>query len=218
MTADRRQNGCMTGSLVVPLESRPPEPVEPGRAAFWVAATALALASFGLIVWFLGYSPRSFDRFEGTAAEREVSFPEAGEYVLYEEFPGASEPGLPSPMSLSVRSEDGIPMDVWSLHEPGQLVAPGGYDSWGREGRAMARFTIEEPGTHHLVVSPRGVGDPGDFGRFRPVTFAVAPASTLGWLGSWWAPVVLGGLPAIVGLVSLARSSVQRRSALRASR
>lgn len=203
----------MTGSLVVPLESRPAKPVEPGRTAFWFAAGCLALASFGLIVWFLGYSPRTFDRFEGTAVDRTIDFGRAGDYVLYEEFPGASQPALPSPMALSVRTSDGVELDVESLHDPGEIAAPAGYHSWGHEGRAMARFTVEEPGVHRLVVRPRGVGVPEDYGSFRPVTFAVAPAATMGWMGAWWATFVLGGLPGVVGLTALWASSRARRSA-----
>lgn len=200
----------MTGAFVVPLDTRPLPRPDGRRRRRWLALVSLAAAVLGAVVWTAAYSPVGFQRFELAEADRILDFRDAGGYVVFEEHEGASEPALPSPLEVEVTGLDGGRAEVVDALAPAARGAPDAYDMLGREGRALARFTIDEPGSYRLRVAPRRLGAEGEFGRFQPTTLAVAPGASTGWLGSWWGAAVLAGLPATVAVVLLA-STVRRR-------
>jgi hypothetical protein len=197
-------------ALVAPLDTRPPPRSDPRRRRRWSGVALLAVAVLGAVVWTAVYSPVGFQRFELAQADRIMDFRDAGDYVVYEEHEGASLPALPSPLEVEVTGIDGGTAEVVDALPPGERGAPDAYELLGREGRTLARFSIDEPGSYRVRVVPRRLGAEGDFGRFRPTTLAVAPAATTGWLGSWQGAAALAGVPAVVGIVLVA-STIERR-------
>lgn len=192
--------------LALPVDVRPPPAGRRSRTLGWAAVGALVAAVVGAVVWAGAYAPFGYQRFDVFEASREMTFRSGGTYVVYEEFDGASRAMLPTPIEIVVVDEDGAPVRVTSLLEPGQRAAPDAYDTPWHEGRAVARFEIDEGGTYVMEVAFL----PGETGRFRPfeqVTLAVGRAPALSWMAGPMGAVALAGVPLLmaVGLAVAAR-------------
>jgi hypothetical protein len=192
--------------LAVPVDVRPRPARQRSRTLAWAALVALVAAVVGAVVWAGAYAPFGYQRFDVFDATREMTFRSGGTYVVYEEFDGASQALLPTPIEIVVVDADGVPVPVTSLLDPGERAAPDAYDTPWHEGRAIARFEIDEGGTYVVQVAFL----PGETGRFRPfeqVTLAVGRAPALSWMAGPLGALALAGVPLVVavGLAVAAR-------------
>lgn len=199
--------------LAVPVDVRPRPARRPSRTLRWAAAIAAVLAVVGAVVWAGAYSPLGYERFDVFEGSRELTFRQGGTYVVHEEFDGASQPRLPTPIEVEVTDADGARVAVEPALEPGERGAPGAYDTPWHEGRALASFEVEHDGSYLVEV----VFVPGEAGRYRPfeqVTLAVGRQPALSWMAGWGGLAVLAGIPllAVVGLL-VASAVVDRRQA-----
>lgn len=145
----------------------------------WVGIALIVVAAIGAVVWTAGYSPVGYQRFDAADGGRSLTFRQAGDYLVYEERAAGGnlrDGGL----SVVVQDEDGAPVDV--------------HDT---EGRAIARFTLEEAGTYTVLVSGSAASD---------TTVAVAHARSATWLGTLAGLAALGLLPAAAGALALVLS------------
>ena len=201
-------------ALVAPVDLRRPPPPPPGRTLRRLGLAALAVALAAAVVWAGGWSPLGFERFDLVDADRRLTLRDAGEYVVYEEGDGASAPGLPSPLQVLVEGTGGLPAaEVTPALAPGEVGAPDAYRTPWHEGRALARFRVEEGGTYRLVVVPLRDADPAEYGPEQAVTLAVGDARSASWAGGPWGVALVVGVPAGVGVALLVASRRARRAA-----
>lgn len=177
----------------------------------------ILLGLVGGVVWTGALSPVGYHRFSVVTLDRTLDIDRAGTYLVFEEFAGASEPDLPSPLDVSVFATDGRPVDVRPLIEPGERAAPHGYRLLSYEGRAIAEFTVPRPGRYLVQVRPLAPEsvEESDFRAGMPHTIAVGRDLTTTWLGSWVAAILMGPLPVLTGIALLVvwrrRSRAARR-------
>jgi hypothetical protein len=141
------------------LAAEPVRRVPPSRLWYWVSA-ALAVAAVGCLV-LAGVSIASLiaqiEPFQRVAApgQAEMTFDQAGEYVLY----------LESTISenLTDLDVDAVPVRLTSVDSSDQVrmsrsFGLSTYTRNGYYGREVAGFTIDDPGLYKLTV-----GEPTDF-------------------------------------------------------
>jgi hypothetical protein len=167
------------------------------------------------VLWVAALSPLGYPRFSVLDTDRSFTVHRAGTYVLFEEFAGATEPDLPSPIDVSIIGEDGRTVPLRYQQDPGERAAVDPYSMLGVEGRAIARFDIDEPGRYLVQVQARRPQsyEPGDYRSGVPLSLAVGRDISTSWLGS---PIVgiaagpglfvLGILLAVVGWQSRDRA------------
>lgn len=181
----------------------------PSRRWYWVSAGLLlaALACIGLAVaafFALSGSVRDFQR-GPVPGEFEVQFAEPGKYVLYLEGQGVADLSSVGARNVSLQSADGD-HQVRLDHSSATTF----YAFGSHEGKSVAKFTIDRPGTYVLQV-----GEPSS-----PQVTSAAVGRGIGWGVVLPVLLVLGAvfglIPAalVVAIVTL----VRRRSARRARR
>jgi hypothetical protein len=203
----------MTVPLVSPLPTSSGRRARPGATLVVTGLLGLAAAVIGAVVWYFVLAPSGFQRFDFDDANRSIRFRQAGEYVLFEEGPGASAPALPPSIEVQLRAEQGRGVPVEDLVEPGTLAAPDAYDTPWHEGRAIARFEIEEAGTYRLLAFEVEPDDPAAYLTSPPEQLAVGRHAATTWLGRPTALVVLVLTPLGLGVAALAVGLHRRSSA-----
>lgn len=201
--------------LAVGLDVRPRPPIPRTRVLTGAGIAALALAVVGAVVWAAGLSPLGYQRGDVFDTTRRMTFRQAGEYVVYEEFEGASEPSLPLPLEVIVRDERGRSLEVTTAQQPGERSAPDPYRTPWHEGRALARFEVDEPGSYLLELRFL-TGERGRYRPFEQVTIAVGRQVSWDWFAGPWGLAVLSGVPAGIGLGLLGAGRLGRRRERRA--
>ncbi|MEZ5141255.1 MAG: hypothetical protein R2726_01870 [Acidimicrobiales bacterium] len=187
-------------------------------AGSWVGVLLLVVAVFGAVLWVGAVSPLGFRRFSVFDADRRIDFRQPGTFVVFEEYRGASRPSFPPALDVTVRGD--APVTVDKLIQPGQSAAPDAYrDAFGHEGRAIARFTITEPGSYRVRVNPKPLGtyDPAEYASRTRGTIALGRDLATTWLATPWGVVALVVVPLITGLVLLVLTRRARRRARRAA-
>ena len=173
----------------------------------------LLLALAGTTAWLVTLSPLGLERWHAGETSHNVTFPEPGTYVLFEEGAGASTRRGDAQVIAGVRSIAGRPVPLRPLIDD-QGRSPQTYDVQVREGRAIAAIDVDRPGRYIVVTFSATAVDPTSPGRSRgPVDLANLPGLALGPEGepSSWGTLaglaVLGGVPALAGvcLAALAR-------------
>lgn len=200
--------------LTVAVDVRPRSGIGRARLLRWCGVVALVLAVGGAVVWVAGYSALGYQRFDVFDAGRSLSFRQGGRYTVFEEFDGASQEQLPSPIEVLVTDDEGDPVAVEPTHPPGVRAAPDAYRTPWHEGRSLGTFELDEGGTYLVEVGFL----PGEAGRYRPfqqVTLAVGRQPTLSWMAGWAGLALLAGVPAGIGVGCLlaSRRTVGRRAA-----
>jgi hypothetical protein len=192
---------------------RPGRRLVPGRPFYLVAVLFGVVAAVAL--WFAvahlsGGFPGNGTRVGGPATAR-VTLPEAGAYLVALEGPASSggpEPAVDAPSDLTLTAVGtGRPVPV-------RPVSSGfSYGTGDREGHAVARFTIEQPGEYEFSSSyPGGRAGP-------PATFVIGLDTTGGFvLGLLALFASVGALVLAITCaiaVLLLRSSAWRRPSVR---
>ena len=189
-------------------------------AGGWLGTLCVALAVFGAVIWVGGISTLGFTRFSVLEGDRRIDVRQPGTFVVFEEFKGASRPQLPPPLDITVRDEKGSSVPVEKLVEPGEVAAPDAYrDTLDHEGRAIARFTVTEPGTYRLRVQVKLLGtyDPTQFGTRVRGTIALGRDLATTWLAGPLGVVALVVVPLVIGVTLLLLTRPARRRARRRS-
>ena len=197
------------GPAPVPGGPAAPGKFVPGRPFYLVAVLLVALAALAL--WFAvahlgGGFPGNGTRVSGPATAR-VTLPQAGTYLVALEGPASPDPlerEADPPLDLTLAalgSGRSVP-----VHPVGSGFS---YSTGDREGNAVARFTIEQPGEYEFTSRyPGGQAGP-------QATFVIGPDTTGGFvLGMLALFGSVGGfvLALICALaVLLWRSSARRR-------
>lgn len=207
----------MIPTPLVPPVTRAGRAVRPvWWAGAWAGVALVVAAVFGAVLWVGALSPLGFQRFSVLDADRRIEFRQPGTFVVFEEYRGASRPTFPPALDITVRDAKGTPVDVERLIPLGESAAPDAYrDPFGHEGRAIARFTITEPGSYRVRVVPKPLGtyDPAEYASRVRGTVALGRDVSTTWLGTPWGAVALVVVPLISGLVLLALTRRARRSA-----
>lgn len=206
--------------MVLPPPLAPPLPSRTVRGARrrlpWRAAIGVLLLVAGLVgtlVWVGALSPYGFVRFPLVRADRTITISRPGDYLLFEEYAGASQGDLPSALSVGVLDSSGRTVPVQPLLDAGERGAPSGYRVPLREGRAVARFAAPRRGLYLVRVEPLDVDAP-DRSRYRaglPTDLAVGRELAWGWLRTPLGLVVLGLVPLAAGVAVLVWAARRRR-------
>ena len=155
----------------------------------------------GAIVWFAVGFIRFSDRIDDfqrvpTNGQGEVTFDEAGGYVIHFEGPGASDGEIPSGQAqlTPVGGGEPVPLETYESDFT--------YDLNGRAGVAVLTVDIVEPGTYLLESESEGEGE-------LAVGRSVAGTLVTGIVGG----LALGGFGLVVGVIVLIVTAVRRRGA-----
>jgi hypothetical protein len=182
----------------------------------WRAIGGVVLVLLGLVgtvVWVGAFSPYGFVRFELVRADRTVTVSRAGEYLVFEEGPGAGRADLPPAVVVSVTDERGRLLEVEDLVPPGERGAPFSYHVPPHEGRAIARFEAPRAGLYWLQVEPLDL-DERERAGYRdelPDGLAFGRQLDWSWLRTPLGVVVLGLVPLAAGTVLLVAAARRRR-------
>jgi hypothetical protein len=192
--------------LVPPLPTRPLR--RPRRRIPWLALLGVLLVVAGIagtIVWVGALSPYGFVRFSLPRADRTITISRAGEYLVFEEYAGATDRDLPSRLDISVVDDRARALKVEQLVPAGTQGAPFAYHVPPNEGRAIARFTAPRAGRYLLLVEPLDPQsiDPADYRPDLPGSLAVGRELSVAWLRTPLGFLVLGAVPFAAGVVVL---------------
>jgi len=201
--------------VVLSVGDEPVERIErpPGRTWRRAGLALLALSIVGGVVWLASFSPLGFERFSSAEADRRIAFRDAGAYIVYEEYPGASTPSLPTPWEVRVRGRGGVRVTVTPAQLPGTVAAPDSYNSITHEGRALARFVLDEPGSYLVEIVPVRSATADEYVPPVPSTLAVAGAASATWRGGPVGAFVYLVVPAVAGVTALFAARRARRRA-----
>jgi hypothetical protein len=173
-----------------------------------IALVGIALISCGIIglaAWGIFLSPLGFTRYPLSDRDRTFTIRRPGTYVVYFEFPGESRSLLPPALDIGVASLSGQDVDVTIISRPGRRGAPGAYDVWGHEGRAVALITSHESGTFVVSITPTPATEV-DTNSQRIVTqgtIALGREWSASWLASWGGITLLVVAPIVAGVAVL---------------
>lgn len=185
----------------------PPREQRPPRKVAAVLGTLLCgFAVIGAVVWVMTLTPFGFSRFSsesGRVADRIEDIDQPGTYLVFEERTGASQPALPPPVTVIVTSKGGDLVPVEALVRPSTVASPLPYHTPWHEGRAIARFTITQPGSYHVRAMPVGRRQSIGYGPRTTGQFALGRDDVTTWLGSWLGALVYIGVPLVAGLILL---------------
>jgi len=172
-----------------------------------VGALLLLATLAGLFAWYLVLSPFSFRRWGAFDVPPEFTISEPTTLVLFEEYTGAAAATVPPTVRASVLSIGGKRVEGTSM-----INADGTsretYSSPFRDGRAIASFAIDRPGTYNVFAFSSGPSKPtlvGDAG-----SFALAPEGRPGWFGGMYGLIPLVVVPFVLALASFALAHVVR--------
>jgi hypothetical protein len=175
-----------------PAPSRIGGPVRYIGIARAVGALLLVLALVGGSAWYLVYSPFSFRRWSTLEVVPELVIKDPGTYVVYEEFPGAADSTADSNLTISLSSIGGRRVSgTDQIGADGRSTST--YHTPFHEGRAVASFVVDRPGTYRLVAFTSG---PGVTSSSAP---KLGPSGRPGCSAAW-RPAGAGGGPLRPGL------------------
>jgi hypothetical protein len=132
--------------------------------------------------------------------------------VVFEERSGAADPLLPPPITVSITSQQGDVVPVEQLIKPYQRSSPYVYSTPWQQGRAIARFTIDQPGSYYVHSLPVGGSSSAGYGPRRGGTLAIGRELATTWLGGWGGLALLFGLPLALGIGVLWEGGRRRRT------
>ncbi|MGZ4726578.1 MAG: hypothetical protein ACXWB2_02565 [Acidimicrobiales bacterium] len=171
------------------------------RSIALVGIALIACGVIGLAAWGIFLSPLGFTRYPLSDRDRTFTLRRPGTYVVYFEFPGESRTLLPPALDIGVASLSGQKVDVTTISAPGHMGAPGAYDLWGHEGRAVALITSHEAGTFVVSITPTPASEV-DTNSQRIVTqgtIALGREWSATWLASWGGVTLLVVVPVVAG-------------------
>lgn|GEM_PF-3499498 len=201
--------------VVISVGDEPRQRVErpPGRTLRRVGLALLLFSIVGGVVWLAGYSPVGFERFSSADADRRIDFRDSGTYLVYEEYPGAATPSLPTPWEVRVRGRGGVRVKVTPAQAPGTVAAPDSYSSILHEGRALASFDVDDPGSYLVEIVPVRVAGGGQYAPAVPSILAVGDAASASWRGGPLGAAMYVLLPAAAGVACVEAARRARRRA-----
>jgi hypothetical protein len=170
-----------------------------------VGIVLLVLGGIGSLVWFGAVSPLGFTRFPVIKGDRTLTFRDAGTYVAFEEFPGAADGRLPSPLDVTVIDRTGNEVPVTPLTTPGDTAPVHPYDLPGFEGRAVAEITVPRPGRYLVRVRIREAGRyaADEYEAVPSADVAVAREVAVTWVAHPAVGVLVGPVPFVAGVAVL---------------
>lgn len=146
----------------------------------------------------------AFDTGSGLGGDRVEEISAPGDYLVFEEHLGASEPSLPPPVTIGVTSKQGDVIPVETLVGPYGQGTPFAYRTPWHEGRAIARFSVSEPGLYHIRAVPVSRRQSAGYGpRSTSTKLAVGREVSATWLGGWMGALAFIGAPLMIGLTLL---------------
>ncbi len=168
----------------------------------------------GSLLWFGAVSPIGFIRFPVLDDDRTLTFRDPGTYVVFEEFDGAADDRLPSPLDITVVDRTGNDVAVTPLTEPGVTEPTDAYRMLTFEGRAVAEFTVPRSGPYLVRVRIR------EAGRYAPEDYEVVPGADIAvgrelattWVAHPLVGLLVGPVPVAAGLVVLVIGRRRRRT------
>lgn len=196
----------LPGPLTAPAPTGVVPRVRRRPAAATIVGILLAVAGvLGSVVWFGAVSPLGFTRFPVIEGDRTLTFRDAGTYVVFEEFSGAAEARLPSPLDVTVIDRTGNEVPVVALTDPGDTAPAHPYDLPGYEGRAVAEVTVPRPGRHLVRVRIREAGRyaPDEYEAVPSADIAVAREVAVTWVAHPAVGLLVGPVPFAVGVAVL---------------
>jgi hypothetical protein len=169
----------------------------------------------GTIVWVGALSPYGFVRFSLPRADRTITISRPGDYLIFEEYAGATDRDLPSRLEVSVIDERGRSLAVEQLVPPGSQRAPFAYHVPPNEGRAIGRFNAPRAGLYLLQVEPLDPQsiDPADYRSDLPGGLALGRELSVAWLRTPLGWLALGAVPCAAGIVVLVVARRRHRAA-----
>jgi hypothetical protein len=175
------------------------------RSIALVGIALIACGIIGLAAWAIFLSPLGFTRYALAERDRTFTIRRAGTYVVYFEFPGESRSLLPPALDIGVASLTGQDVEVTMISKPGQVGAPGAYDLWGHEGRAVALITSHEAGTFVVSITPTPatVVDTNSQRIVTQGTIALGREWSATWLASWGGVTLIVVVPIVAGVAVL---------------
>jgi hypothetical protein len=197
--------------LVAPHRAAAPR-VPQGRGWGIVAAVLFFAAALGAVVWVLALTPVGFSRFRLVDGDRIENYRTTGTFVVFEERNGAGDPLLPPPITVSVTSDQGDVIQVEQLMKPYQRTSPYVYATPWQQGRAIARFTISEPGSYYVRSLGVGGSSSSGYGPRRGGTLAIGRELATTWIGGPGGVALLAGLPLALGVVAVVVGRRRRRT------
>jgi hypothetical protein len=175
------------------------------RSIALIGIALIACGIVGLAAWGIFLSPLGFTRYPLSDRDRTFTIRRPGTYVVYFEFPGESRSLLPPALDIGAASLSGQDVDVTIISRPGHRGAPGAYDVWGHEGRAVALITSHESGTFVVSITPTPATEV-DTNSQRIVTqgtIALGREWSATWLASWGGITLLVVVPIVAGVAVL---------------
>jgi hypothetical protein len=161
-----------------------------------IGVLLLLAALAGAFAWYLVLSPFSFRRWGAFDVTPEFTISEPTTLVLFEEYPGAATATVPPTVRASVLSIGGKRIEGKSLVGT-EGASTQTYSSPFRDGRAIASFAIDKPGTYNVFAFSSGPSkSAGNAG-----TFALAPEGRPGWIGGMTGLIPLVLVPAVLAVV-----------------
>ena len=175
------------------------------RSIALVGTALISCGIIGLAAWGIFLSPLGFTRYPLSDRDRTFTIRRPGTYVVYFEFPGESRQLLPPALDIGVASLSGHDVDVTIISPPGHVGAPGAYDLWGHEGRAVALITSHDAGTFVVSITPTPATEV-DTNSQRIVTqgtIALGREWSASWLASWGGITLIVVVPIVAGVAVL---------------
>ncbi len=193
--------------LAPPLPSRPTR--RPRRRIPWLALVGFALvliAIVGAIGWVGAFSPYGFVRFSLLRAERTITISRPGDYLIFEEGAGATDP-RPAAAPGDHRGRRAWAVGAGRVTRRARIQ---------RGALRLPRATERRPG-HRSVqrAASRGVSAAGrslstrdsivaaNYQSDLPSSLAVGRELGMAWLRTPWGLLVLAGVPLAAGVVVL---------------
>ncbi len=181
--------------------SRSTEGISP-RSIALIGIALIACGIIGLAAWGIFLSPLGFTRYPLSDRDRTFTIHRPGTYVVYFEFPGESRTLLPPALDIGVASLSGQKVDVTIISAPGHEGAPGAYDLWGHEGRAVALITSHDAGTFVVSITPTPSSEVNTNTQriVTQGTIALGREWSATWLASWGGVTLIVVLPIVAGV------------------
>lgn len=195
------------------VASAPTRTRRPPGSGFRIAGSVLVvLAICGGAVWFATLSPFSFSRWGLSEGAHSINVRQTGTYVIFEEYPGASDQRLQPFVDITVRSPGNRKTEVTRLID-GNGESAFTYRVPGHEGHAVASFEADRTGTYLVNVTgvPHDNVSPIDLETHT--TIAVGRDTKMAWVGTIWGLLPLVVVPLGLGAGLLVIGARRRRRA-----
>lgn len=189
--------------MIPAVLTAPPAPVRTGAPTLAgtvkaIGVLLLVAALGGALAWYLVLSPFSFRRWSSFDLPPQLVISEPGTFVVYEERPGASASNDVPDLRVSVLSIGGKKLDGRSMVRA-DGTSQETYRTPFHEGRALASFTIDKPGTYNVFAFATTSSTPVTVASAPKLAFA--PEGRPGWLGSMLGLVPLVLVPTVLSVV-----------------